>query len=432
MAGVLGGGAALAGVSTTATAGTDNSVSATAADGTKYTVVFGDGLSWSQAKSAAAAHDAGCHLVTINSAAEQAFVQNLMTSANARGGTYWIGLQRSASTGGTGTNGGTTTGGTGSVGSGSGSGGTTTGGTNTGVTTTGGTTTGGTNTGGSTSGGNTSGGTTGGTPTIGGVANGSNGGIPVPVITGGTGSGGTGSTGTGSGSTGSGSTSGGSASGGTTTGGGVSTVGGVSSGSTGGTATGSGSAGTGSTGGASAGRPFQGVPVGGSDVPTEGGSIPVVGGTGTVLYPNGYVVPGATTDNPVVPTNIVGGEQPRVLRAAAAAAAGDLKWVTGESVTYTNFLAGQPGSAVAGEGGVGLLWAQDPTAAAGRQGMWVQTGDGSFADGAALFAAGGYILECPAGAEGGPTAVPLPPAAFLAPVALLLAWRGRRWALGRA
>ena len=60
--------------------------------GHSYDVVVDQNATWSQAKAAATA--TGGHLVTINSAAEQAFVEQLLTNASAPAGEYWIGLKK--------------------------------------------------------------------------------------------------------------------------------------------------------------------------------------------------------------------------------------------------------------------------------------------------------------------------------------------------
>ncbi|QOV91974.1 lectin-like protein [Humisphaera borealis] len=64
--------------------------------GNTYVAVRDPSLSWSEA--AAAIAPFGGHLVTITSAAEQAFVEQLLQSGNSQGGAYWIGLQKSSGT----------------------------------------------------------------------------------------------------------------------------------------------------------------------------------------------------------------------------------------------------------------------------------------------------------------------------------------------
>lgn len=84
--------AALMGLSAESDAGVTLKT-ATLPGGNTYTVVADPAVTWSQA-SQLAANDGG-FLASINSAAEQAFVAQLMGDAGAPGGAYWIGLQRS-------------------------------------------------------------------------------------------------------------------------------------------------------------------------------------------------------------------------------------------------------------------------------------------------------------------------------------------------
>jgi hypothetical protein len=64
----------------------------TGPNGHSYDVIADPDASWSQANAAAAA--TGGHLVTITSATEQSFVEQLLVNANAPAGSYWIGLAK--------------------------------------------------------------------------------------------------------------------------------------------------------------------------------------------------------------------------------------------------------------------------------------------------------------------------------------------------
>ena len=61
-------------------------------NGNAYEVVLDAGVSFDGARAAAGA--GGGHLVTITSAAEQAFVESLLDGANAPTGSYWMDLRR--------------------------------------------------------------------------------------------------------------------------------------------------------------------------------------------------------------------------------------------------------------------------------------------------------------------------------------------------
>jgi hypothetical protein len=61
--------------------------------GHAYEVVFDTAASYDAATTVA--ESLGGHLVSINSAAEQAFVEGLLVDAGANTGSYWIGLERS-------------------------------------------------------------------------------------------------------------------------------------------------------------------------------------------------------------------------------------------------------------------------------------------------------------------------------------------------
>jgi hypothetical protein len=63
-------------------------------NGHAYDVVFDDGTSFGEAR--AAAGGGGWHLLTITSAAEQSFVEQLLIGRNAPTGSYWIDLERDA------------------------------------------------------------------------------------------------------------------------------------------------------------------------------------------------------------------------------------------------------------------------------------------------------------------------------------------------
>lgn len=60
--------------------------------GNTYVVVSDPSLNWAQSEALVSGY--GGHLVTINSAAEQAFVEQLLAKEPAPGGAYWIGLEK--------------------------------------------------------------------------------------------------------------------------------------------------------------------------------------------------------------------------------------------------------------------------------------------------------------------------------------------------
>ena len=66
-------------------------------NGHSYEVVTDTSSSWTQADAAARA--AGGHLITITSAAEDQFVNGLLTSRQAPSGSYWMGLRRTGGPG---------------------------------------------------------------------------------------------------------------------------------------------------------------------------------------------------------------------------------------------------------------------------------------------------------------------------------------------
>jgi hypothetical protein len=66
-------------------------------NGHSYEVVTDSASGWTKADAAARA--AGGHLVTITSAAEDQFVDGLLSSSNAASGSYWMGLRRTGGPG---------------------------------------------------------------------------------------------------------------------------------------------------------------------------------------------------------------------------------------------------------------------------------------------------------------------------------------------
>jgi len=104
---------------------------------------------------------------------------------------------------------------------------------------------------------------------------------------------------------------------------------------------------------------------------------------------------------------------------------GGFGWTTGEPLNYTNWLAGQPDDNGGSETVGAILWSQTGDSAAGAPGTWNDLPDPYTADDSIYedLNNGGYIVERSAEA---PAAVPLPPAALLAPATLLLAGLGKR------
>src|SRR5689334_10505415 len=70
---------------------------ATGPGGHRYEVVSDGTITWNGADAAARA--GGGFLVTIGDAAEQSFVENLLTDAKAASGSYWFGLHETATEG---------------------------------------------------------------------------------------------------------------------------------------------------------------------------------------------------------------------------------------------------------------------------------------------------------------------------------------------
>lgn len=84
---------ALAGTSATSSAGVVVNY-ATAPGGNTYAVIADPAVSWSAAMNLSSSH--GGYLATITSAAEQAFVEQLLGATPAPSGLYWIGLQKTS------------------------------------------------------------------------------------------------------------------------------------------------------------------------------------------------------------------------------------------------------------------------------------------------------------------------------------------------
>jgi hypothetical protein len=66
-------------------------------NGNSYDVILDNNLSWDAAR--AAAQSRGGDLVTIDSQAEQSFVESLLSAGNAATGSYWLGLRETATEG---------------------------------------------------------------------------------------------------------------------------------------------------------------------------------------------------------------------------------------------------------------------------------------------------------------------------------------------
>ena len=88
---------AIGGGATAAVAGPVTWSTAVGGNGNVYEVIVDDSVSWDAARSAAQA--AGGDLATIESQAEQGFIESILSSAAAPQGSYWFGLGETATEG---------------------------------------------------------------------------------------------------------------------------------------------------------------------------------------------------------------------------------------------------------------------------------------------------------------------------------------------
>ena len=112
-----------------------------------------------------------------------------------------------------------------------------------------------------------------------------------------------------------------------------------------------------------------------------------------------------------------------------ATTAADFGWITGERQNFQHWLAGQPDNNGGNELVGGILWSQPGDSTFSRRGFWNDLPD-NYRSAASTFPDlnnGGYIVERGAGA----VAVPIPPALFIAPLGMVVAWRARRWVTRR-
>jgi hypothetical protein len=98
-------------------------------------------------------------------------------------------------------------------------------------------------------------------------------------------------------------------------------------------------------------------------------------------------------------------------------------WITGAQTTYQHWLPGEPNNFGGNEHVGGILWSRSTDSSAARRGFWNDLPDPYHVTtaGAPDLLNGGYIVE-----HNNAVAVPLPPAAYVAPIGLLLAWGARK------
>ena len=111
-------------------------------------------------------------------------------------------------------------------------------------------------------------------------------------------------------------------------------------------------------------------------------------------------------------------------------------WITPEPVGYTHWQTGEPNNLSGDETAAGVLWSKPGASTFARRGFWNDLPDHFTQDNATYpdLNTGGYIIErgdafsgVGSGSGSGPAAVPVPPAALIAPIGLLMAWRAKRW-----
>jgi hypothetical protein len=118
----------------------------------------------------------------------------------------------------------------------------------------------------------------------------------------------------------------------------------------------------------------------------------------------------------------IGGVSPGVTTASNYA------WTTGQPQNFQHWLAGQPDNNGGNESVGGVLWSQPGDSTFNRRGFWNDLPD-NYHSTASTFPDlnnGGYIVE-----RSSAVAVPLPPALFIAPLGMVVAWRARRWVTRR-
>jgi hypothetical protein len=110
-------------------------------------------------------------------------------------------------------------------------------------------------------------------------------------------------------------------------------------------------------------------------------------------------------------------------------------WITGEPLGYQHWEAGEPNNLRGEETAGGVLWSQPGASTFARRGFWNDLPDRFTQDDATYpdLNTGGYIVERGdsiggvSSGGGNPSPVPVPPALFIAPIGMLMAWRAKRW-----